>query len=444
MSARKTALGGIVSLLAGLVLGLSATPVAAQYGPVISGAGPINRSMGGAATAAPLSASGALFWNPATLAGLNRSELDVGAEMLFPQTTLFSRASANAFGAGSPPVDAASRTTNEDAVFALPTIAASFHPEGSPFTYGLGVFALAGFGLNYAGSTTNPVQAAPPGGLGFGPIYSNYSVLQVAPALVYEVNEQLSVSVSPILDVGMLQLDPGLIAVPNANGTYPTGTHSRSAYGTGFSVGAYYQACAWDFGASYKSTQWFQSYRFSGSNELGAPRTFEFDLDSPAVVSVGASFKGIERWLFAADVRYLDFDNTDGLGDSGFAPAGNLRGLGFNSVWAVALGTQYQMTDAVSVRAGYSWNSNPIPDSQTSANAASPVIIQHMLSAGASYQVTEAFSLSAAYMHCFENSIDGPIVVPGVGALPNTAVRSTAALDSLMFGATVKFGCPRH
>ena len=37
--------------------------------------------MAGASTAAPLSPAGALYWNPATLSGLCRSELETGAEL---------------------------------------------------------------------------------------------------------------------------------------------------------------------------------------------------------------------------------------------------------------------------------------------------------------------------------------------------------------------------
>jgi len=438
----------MVCLLAGLILGMSATRAAAQFGPILSGAGPINRSMGGASTAAPLSASGALLWNPATLAGLSRSEIDVGAELLFPQTSVSSSVPANTFGPGFPPVDLSGRTENQDAVFALPTIAVSYRAEESPFTYGLGIFAVAGFGLDYAGSTTNPVLTPPPPvGLGFGPIFSQYQVLQIAPALVYEVNEQLSVSFSPLLDIGTAQLDPAVFAAPDdANGdtfaTNPPGTHSRTAWGGGFSLGAYYQAGDWAFGASYKSQQWFQSYRFNTSNELGVPRTVKFGLDLPAIVSVGTSYTGFDRWLLAADVRYLDYNNTAGFGDSGFAPNGALRGVGFRSIFAVALGTQYQMTDALSVRLGYSWNENPIPSSQTAANVASPLFMQHTLSAGASYQITDVFSVSLAYAHIFENSSTGPIVRPA-GAVPGTSITSTVAADMVLIGATVKFGCPR-
>lgn len=449
INVRKIADAVKLCLFAGLLIGVTAKPAAAQFGPILSSTGPINRSMGGASTAAPLSASGALLWNPATLSGLEGSQIDVGAELLFPQANLSSSVPANIFGPGAPPIDLSGSTRGSDMVFALPTIAMSYRPEESQFTYGLGIFAVAGFGLNYAGSTTNPVLTPPPpAGVGFGPIFSQYQVLQIAPALVYDVNEQLSVSISPLVDLGVLQVDPSVISAPDdANGdtyrTYPSGTHSGAAWGAGFSLGAYYKAGDWGFGTSYKSPQWFQSYKYNTTNELGQPNTTEYNLNLPAIVSVGTSYKGINRLLLAADVRYIDLANTSGWGDSGFAPNGALLGLGQQSIFAVALGTQYMVTDAASVRLGYSWSENPIPASQTSANVASPLYMQHMLSAGLSYQLTDAFSLSVAYLHGFQNSSTGPIVLPG-GAVPGTSITSRSSIDSIMFGATVKFGGPKR
>ena len=76
----------------------------AQFGLAISGVGPINRSMGGASVAAPLDSAGAIFWNPATMGALGRSEMEFGTGFLIPRTTLSSFAPANSLGPGTPPV----------------------------------------------------------------------------------------------------------------------------------------------------------------------------------------------------------------------------------------------------------------------------------------------------------------------------------------------------
>ena len=91
----------VLSLLA---IAWSAMPARAQIGVFFTGAGPINRSMGGTAVAAPIDSIGSLFWNPATSSALPSSSLDFGVEMLWPQTTLSSSLPANTFGPGIPAV----------------------------------------------------------------------------------------------------------------------------------------------------------------------------------------------------------------------------------------------------------------------------------------------------------------------------------------------------
>src|SRR3974390_3036227 len=116
-----------------LAVVLCAYPARAQVGPGLSGTGPINRSMGGAAVAAPLDSLGALFWNPATTSALPNS-LDVGVELLFPQTRLNSQVPASAFGPGLPPVPLAGSTWGENGVFALPSLGLVYRPDDSSVT----------------------------------------------------------------------------------------------------------------------------------------------------------------------------------------------------------------------------------------------------------------------------------------------------------------------
>src|SRR5262249_9969661 len=110
--------------------------------------------------------------------------------------------------------------------------------------------------------------------------------------------------------------------------------------------------------------------------------------------------------------------------------------------FSVAMGVQYRPTDCTSVRAGYCWNQNPIPDSQAFVNVASPTINTNWASVGASWDVTPDLTLSVTYLHAFENSVQGNFVTP-LGAVPGTAIRTALSADSIMFGISVRFGaCP--
>lgn len=435
-----------LALLLAALAGVAAPQAAnAQFGTVLTGAGPVNRSFGGVAVASPISPAGALFWNPATLSGFRRSELEAGVELLFPDTGLSSLVPAGSLGQGIPPITLSGSSSSDSGAFPLPTIGLAYVPKGSRFSYGLGVFALAGFGVDYAGSNTNPLLTAPPPrGLGIGPAYSEFQVFQIHPAISYQVTERFSIAAGPSLDLAMLKIDPATFATPDdANGdgsfSYPSGMHSQTTWGGGFDVGAYYRGDIWSFGTSIKSPQWFDKFRFNSFDELGFGRSVDYGLDLPTIVSWGTAYTGFERWVFAADLRYLDYHNANGLGESGFAPGGSLRGLGWKSIFAVSTGAQLQLTDTLVLRGGYTWTENPVPDSESSVNSVSSVIIEHVLSTGVSWNVTRDLAFNLAYIHAFENSIAGPIVTPA-GAIPGTLVRNTASADSVAFGLSLKFG----
>jgi long-chain fatty acid transport protein len=417
---------------------------------MLSGSGAVNRSMGGASTAAPLSPVGALFWNPATMTGLERSEVEFGLEVAFPHSRVATSVAAGALGPGIPAVGLSGRTNSDSGGFPLPTVGLVYRPEESALTFGLGVFAIAGFGVDYAGSTTNPLLTAPPpNGVGVGPVFSEFQVLQIAPAVAWRMTERFSVAAGPTLDLARLKVDPFIGAAPDdANGdgvfTFPQGNQSQATWGGGFVVGAFYQADTWAVGASFRSPQWFDTFRYNSSDELGRPRSFNFDLDLPLIVSLGGAYTGWERLVLATDLRYLDYASTHGLGDKGFAPNGAIRGVGWKDIFAAAFGAQYQLTDALSLRLGYGWNENAVPGNQSLINTVSPVLLEHVLSAGVSWNVTRDFTLSVAYLHGFENSITGLFLSPA-GPITGTSVRNTTSADSIVLGGSVKFGCPtRH
>src|SRR5690349_1317841 len=98
---RRGSLARIATVLV-LWANLASGQARAQFGLVASGAGPINRSMAGAATGAPLDAAGALYWNPATIGALDRSEMVFGTEIVIPRTTITSHIPAGLLGPGSP------------------------------------------------------------------------------------------------------------------------------------------------------------------------------------------------------------------------------------------------------------------------------------------------------------------------------------------------------
>lgn len=439
---------GRIALAASLVLMLAGW-VNAQ-GIALDGAGPINRAMGGAATAAPIDSIGAILWNPASISGLPSSEVAIGLELLLPSERLSSSIAPGALGGGFPPVALGGSTGGEPGVSPIPSMAWVHKCDDSRWAYGLGMFGIAGFSMNYPASLTNPVLAPQnnqhDGFGGVGHVYADAQYFQIVPTVAYAVTDKLSLGFGPTVTLARLMADPLVFAPPDdADGSlvprYPAGCATRYSWGGGFQVGAYYTGDnCWQWGLSFKSQQWLEPFRFNTSNELGVPRQEDIHFDYPMIISLGTAYTGFERWLLACDVRYFDYRNTAGFGDpAGFDASGAVTGLGWRSIFSVHTGAQYQATQRLVLRMGYQYNDNPIGSDEAFFNIASPLIVQHIVSTGLSYNLTDQLVFSMAYLHGFENSVSGPLQVPGVGPLAGTSVTSRISADALAAGVTVRY-----
>src|SRR5262249_44258117 len=197
------------------------------------------------------------------------------------------------------PFPLAGSDRGDDGIFPLPSGALVYRPEGSPWTFGLGAFIVGGFGVNYPASTFNPILTPPPpAGVGVGSIYTSLEILQLAPAVALRVTDRLAIGFGPTLDLADLRADPAFLASPDdANGdgfpTFPRATHGKFTWGGGFQAGAYYALDGgWQLGASVKSPQWFERFRFQGTDERGRARPVGLGFDFPLIASAGVAYAG--------------------------------------------------------------------------------------------------------------------------------------------------------
>ena len=423
------------ALIAGVVLScvlLSTTAPTWAQGIFLTGTGPINQSMGGAAVAAPLDSAGALNWNPATISGLKKSEMATAIGFVLPTISI----SSQAFGLSG-------TTQGEPGVSPVPTMSFVIKDDCSPWTWGVGVYGIGGFSSNFPASslsspTPNPILLPQP--LGAGRVFSRAEIYQIAPTLSYAATDKLSFGFAPTIDLASVQADPLQFAPTNGGvPIYPPGTATRFAWGAGFQLGTYYITdYNWRFGASYKSTQWFEPLRFNTNDAFGQPVFDKVNFNLPSITSIGAAYTGIERLLYAVDVRYFDYAGASGFNGSGFRPDNSVVGLGWRSVWGVSNGVQYSLTDRLNLRGGYTYIDNPIPSSQESINIATSLSMKHFLSVGASYLIRQNISANIAWTHGFQTSLTGPIATP-VGPIPGASVTNTTSVDHLTAGLSVLF-----
>jgi long-chain fatty acid transport protein len=260
-----------------------------------------------------------------------------------------------------------------------------------------------------------------------------------------QLTDYVSLGFAPTVSVANLSIDPATFVAPNdASGdgifSYPSGTNGRLRWGLGFQAGIFVTTdTCWDFGFSIKSPQWFETFEFEAADELGFPQQVALDVDFPMILSFGTAYHGFERMLVAMDIRFVDFDNTEGLGHAaGFDANAAVTGFGWKSVVAVALGAQYEVSECLTWRSGYLFADNPIPDEAATFNVASSAIYQHAVFLGGSWALTDVMTLSVAYYHAFDANIRGPLVTP-LGAIPDSFVNIDQEIDALVAGIHVDF-----
>lgn len=415
----------------------------AQMGHVLDAVGPVNQSMGGAGTALPLDALGSLHWNPASITGLPCSEFSFGAMAFAPETQLSSSISADAFGPGFPTQRVSGSTSSDTDISPIPSFGFVSRSSDSAWAFGLGGFAIGGFGVDFPLTPTNPIVTpqAPDGGVGFGAIFSEFQLMQFCPTVAYRSHGGWSFGVAPTFNWATLAVSPFSAAAPDSSGRYSPGSSSDAVWGLGFQVGAYYESPErpWNFGVSYKSKQHFQEFTINSFDSNGSPRQLDLQLNYPSLFSFGLAYMGFDRVRIAWDVRYIDYENAEGFQAAGFDQGGAVTGFGWSSIWTTAIGAEWAVNDRFKWRVGYSFNESPIDGQNVFFNSPAPAIVQHHLSTGFTKEIGHRWFLSVAFKYGFKNSVSGPWHAPGVGPVSGTDIETSLATYGLSFGISKQF-----
>lgn len=323
----------------------------------------------------------------------------------------------------------------------IPSMGLVYKDRGA-LTYGFTALGIGGFSVDYPAVSTaacpncNPLSVPQSAG-GFGAIYANYQLLQMTPSVAYRIAPNWSIGAGLNIDWSSLAVNPFPAYQRNASG-YPNAEQTATAWGWGFTVGTTYKpAKNIELGFSIKSPQWFQNYRWNSVYPDGTPTPtpVQFRLDYPMILGGGLSYKPIPQWMLAADLRWINYSKTKGFGDSGFDSTGRVKGFGWKDIWTIGLGTQYQVTPRLALRAGYNYGQNPISAEQQFFNVFAPAIVRHHASVGAGYQLMSDMVLNADYYHAFAATESGPLPA----GYPSGTVTNTLSEDSAALQMQFKF-----
>ena len=241
----------------------------------------------------------------------------------------------------------------------------------------------------------------------FGPGTSSTGVsleqVFVAPTLSYKITENHAIGIDPIFALQRFKAY-GLQNFGVANNGYDY------SYGGGFRVGYTGKLTDWlTVGATYQSPIW--TTRFKDYAGLFAEQG---SFDIPQNFAVGFALKPHKQITFALDVEEILFSDVKSVGNN--LSAGTLAnglgsdngpGFGWRDVTAVKTGIAYDVTEQLTLRVGYNYSTQPIPENQTYFNVLAPAVVQHHVTAGVTWRFNKNLEVSAFYAHAFEQSVNG-------------------------------------
>lgn len=324
--------------------------------------------------------------NPAGLTQIKGKELIVGLSLLMPVLSHSDAMNGSVDG--------------ETAYFPLPTLAYAQRLGSTGLVLGLGVFAQGGMGADFKNLTT-----------AFGSVdgtYTNVRYLKLSPSIAYQINDQISVGLA--LNIGYADMEmrffpntmvPGVFAGMSLDRVY--------SFGYGAKLGAMFKPNDMiSLGLTYttKSSLTFEH----GNMSFAGMGSFEAKVEGfnwPSSIGFGVAVRPTKRLLIAFDVTYMQWSNAiDQVVITTNAPAPMNRvvfDMGWEDQWVFAIGAAYDVTDKLTLRAGYNYGKNPVPAANLSPLF--PAIVEHHVTLGLGYRFSKTIKLDVAFEHAFNNSV---------------------------------------
>ena len=420
----------------------------AQTGHILQGTGSVNMSMGGAATAQPIDISGSLQWNPASISTYDGTIISFDIGLFSSSPTLYSTV-PEFDSMGQPTGNFFSGVTKDDrGLSPMPALAIVWGKEDSKHTFGASAFGISGFGVTFPESMTNPINMPQSMG-GFGRIESDYILLQVGLSYAYEITDKLSIGLQPNINYATLELMPNPTAKPNMFG-YPS-TNKASAIGFGGQIGLFYDTgSGLKLGASYKTNQYFGEFEFENTYPDGSDGTNTFQMDYPAIMSLGLGYS-MNNFDVALDFRRVLYEDTEGFSKTGWEFDDNMlpsvAGFGWENISILSAGIQYKGINKLPLRLGYTYSSNPINDEVAFYNIPATAIIKNAFQFGLTYEFSERLNLNAVYHYGDSGGTTSGQVLnpqftsnfPPYGGIPGSNVSYDMTTELFMVGFNYTF-----
>jgi long-chain fatty acid transport protein len=438
-----------------------AASLASAAGLKVNEQGAKAMAMGNAFTAQADDPS-ALFYNPAGIAFLKGTQVNLGSTIIYVPSTEFTGTTPLS---GTAPNGVGSTVVFENAkndIFIAPAMYATYSFEGMPLSLGLGVNSIYPLAKSWDNSSAFRNQV------------TNIAVkpINFQPTVAYRFDDW-NLAVAGGIDVthAIVTLQQTVnYADPNVpNTAYEYGLMGLDATATdvGYNLGLKWKALPnLSFGAAYRSKidlkfkgdANFLATSPSGISAFGmtsdttsyntrmrAVSTVSSTITLPDSIGLGVAWQPTEKLTLEFDAERTGWSSMKALEFKFDSPQfaasnNNPKALDWKDVWCYKVGGQYAWSKNLDLRAGYMFDQNPVPDS--TLGPLLPDADRHSFSVGQGIH-NEYFSLDLAYMwtHFVERTVNNQNLENGQPKSNLLGENGTFKSDVHLFGGsiTVKF-----
>ena len=338
--------------------------------------------------------------NPAGLSWIT-PRIDIGATIFSPDRSAHIEGNQTPFGSADGQYDGNGRS-----YFVIPEVAYNHRVND---TVNLGIALYGNGGMN-TGYKKNPYAVF--GNTGTAGV--DLTQAFISPAIAWKYSDKQSIAVATNILYQQFEAKgiSGFGAF-SSDGDHLSDRGKDSSTGIGLRVG--WAAKLFEdkltLGANYSSK--IDADRFDRYRGLFAEQG---DFDVPESYGIGIAYQFTPKLNIAVDAERINYSDVASVG----RPIGVLfqghtfgtedgPGFGWDDINVYKIGATYQATPKLTLRAGYSYNDQPIPSDQTFLNILAPGVVQSHLSLGATWNLDEHQELSLAYTHALEKDVEGEI-----------------------------------
>lgn len=333
---------------------------------------------------------------------------------------------------------------------------------GDGLTFGFGAFMTAGMGADYDSINVMPFMAKQ-GDMTMwkANLYSQYMMWKFTPTLSKKINEMVTIGGSLNIDYHQMgfkqQFTDGKGGVMGVDLSRAVGT-----LGYGATIGALIKVNEMvQIGLTYNSEQRFSDLEFRvskgdiisppdsmGNILMNRDGTYRMGMNFPQQVAAGLAISPTKKLKITADVKWINFKNTHesidlkgtyDIVNMTTGPTGSTANamplpFGWDDVTVIAVGAQYVISPAVTVRTGFSTANSPLGKEDVFNNSMFPAITRNHFGLGADFKVTKSLGVGLAYMKAFKNELTGKGDMPdGSDSNAKISLEEDSFLFSLYF-----------